>query len=67
MALRQSLIELAALRQTSVGQHTKMEIMYQYLSDLRFRQRLEAIVAKAEQRTFVSSNSKPLGVVLALS
>jgi hypothetical protein len=46
MALRQSLIELAAVRQTSVGQHTKMEIMYQYLTGPRFRQRLEAIVEK---------------------
>jgi len=29
-----------------VGQHTKMEIMYQYLTGPRFRQRLEAIVEK---------------------
>ena len=46
IALRQSLIEIAAVRQASVGQHTKMEIMYQYLTGPRFRQRLEAIVEK---------------------
>jgi hypothetical protein len=46
IALRQSLIEIAAVRQAGVGQHTKMEIMYQYLTGPRFRQRLEAIVEK---------------------
>ena len=46
IALRQSLIEIAAVRQASVGQHTKMEIMYRYLTGPRFRQRLEAIVEK---------------------
>ena len=46
IALRQSLIEIAAVRQASVGQHTKMEIMYQYLTGPPFRQRLEAIVEK---------------------
>jgi len=46
IALRQSLIEIAAVRQAGVGQQTKMEIMYQYLTGPRFRQRLEAIVEK---------------------
>jgi hypothetical protein len=46
MALRHSLIEITAARQASVGQKTKMEIMYQYLTGPRFRQRLEAIVEK---------------------
>jgi hypothetical protein len=46
IALRQSLIEIAAVRQAGVGQHSKMEIMYQYLTGPRFRQRLEAIVEK---------------------
>jgi hypothetical protein len=46
IALRQSLIEIAATRQAGEGQHTKMEIMYQYLTGPRFRQRLEAIVEK---------------------
>jgi hypothetical protein len=46
IALRQSLIEIAAVRQAGVGQQTKMEIMYQYLTGPRFQQRLEAIVEK---------------------
>jgi hypothetical protein len=46
IALRQSLIEVAAVRQAGVGQQTKMEIMYQYLTGPRFRHRLEAIVEK---------------------
>jgi hypothetical protein len=46
IALRQSLIELAAARQTREGQQTKMEMVYQYLTGPRFRQRIEAIVEK---------------------
>ena len=46
IALRQSLIELAAARQASAGQQSKMELVYQYLTGPRFRQRLEAIVDK---------------------
>jgi hypothetical protein len=46
LVLRQSLIEIAAVRLAGEGQHTKMEIMYQYLTGPRFRQRLEAIVEK---------------------
>ena len=46
LALRQSLIELAAARQASAGQQSKMELVYQYLTGPRFRQRLEAIVEK---------------------
>lgn len=45
-ALRQSLIELAALRNSQQGQQTKMEQVYQYLTGPRFRQRVEAIVEK---------------------
>jgi hypothetical protein len=45
-ALRQSLIELAGARQASDGQQTKMEMVYQYLTGPRFRQRVEAIVEK---------------------
>jgi len=43
-ALRQSLVELAMARQASEGQHTKMEMVYQYLTGPRFRQRVQAIV-----------------------
>ncbi|AXK81543.1 DUF2130 domain-containing protein [Pseudolabrys taiwanensis] len=46
IALRQSLIELAAARQAGEGQQTKMELVYQYLTGPRFRHRIEAIVEK---------------------
>jgi hypothetical protein len=45
-ALRQSLIELAASRQTQEGQQTKMDLVYQYLTGPRFRHRIDAIVEK---------------------
>jgi len=41
--LRNSLIEIALVRQTSEGQETKMEMVYQYLMGPRFRQRVEAL------------------------
>lgn len=44
MSLRQTLIEVAAARQSSEGQQTKMEMVYQYLTGPRFRQRVQAIV-----------------------
>lgn len=43
-ALRQMLIEVATTRQASEGQQTKMEMVYQYLTGPRFRQRVQAIV-----------------------
>lgn len=43
-ALRQTLIEAASARQASTGQQTKMEMVYQYLTGSRFRQRIQAIV-----------------------
>ena len=46
IALRQSLIEIAAARAASVGQKTKMELVYKYLTGPLFRQRIEAIVEK---------------------
>lgn len=42
--LRQTLLELAMARQSSEGQQTKTEMVYQYLTGPRFRQRVEAIV-----------------------
>jgi len=42
--LRQTLLELAMSRQSSEGQQTKTEMVYQYLTGPRFRQRVEAIV-----------------------
>ncbi len=44
MALRQSLMELAAARQAGEGQQTKMGMVYDYLTGPHFRQRVEAIV-----------------------
>jgi hypothetical protein len=46
MVLRQLLIELAAARQAKEGQQTKMEMLYNYLTGPRFRQRVQAIVEK---------------------
>lgn len=42
----QLLIQLAAARQATDGQQTKMELIYQYLTGARFRHRIEAIVEK---------------------
>ncbi|MES1980978.1 MAG: DUF2130 domain-containing protein [Pseudomonadota bacterium] len=44
MILRQSMLELALARQSTEGQQTKTEMVYQYLTGPRFRQRVEAIV-----------------------
>lgn len=44
IALRQSLIELNGARQAAHGQQTKAQLVYQYLTGSRFRQRVEAIV-----------------------
>lgn len=46
VALRHSIIELAATRTASEGQQTKMELVYQYLTGPRFRHRVQAIVEK---------------------
>ncbi len=46
IAIRHSLIELAAVRQAGEGQQTKMELVYHYLTGPRFRQRVQAIVEK---------------------
>lgn len=42
--IRQTLIEVSTARQASEGQLTKTEMIYQYLTGPRFRQRVEAIV-----------------------
>lgn len=46
IALRHSLIELFGARQAGEGQQTKMELVYQYLTGPRFRQRVQAIAEK---------------------
>lgn len=43
-ALRQSLIELANLRKSIEGRQTKTDLIYQYFTGNRFRQRVQAIV-----------------------
>lgn len=42
--LRDLLVQVSTARQISVGQQTKTELIYQYLTGSRFRQRIEAIV-----------------------
>lgn len=42
--LRHTLVEVTSARQSSEGQQTKMELVYQYLTGPRFRQRVEGIV-----------------------
>ena len=44
ITLRNTLMEVAAARQATEGQQTKMEMVYQYLTGPRFRQRVQAIV-----------------------
>ena len=42
--LRHTLLQIHIARQSAEGQHTKTELVYQYLTGPRFRQRVEAIV-----------------------
>lgn len=46
IALRQSLIEVATVRQINAGQRTKMGMVYEYLTGPRFRAHVESIVEK---------------------
>ena len=46
IALRQALIEIAAVRQTNLGQSTKMGMVYEYLTGPRFRDHVDSIVEK---------------------
>ena len=46
VALRQTLIEISGSRLAQQGQRTKMEQVYQYLTGIKFRQRVEAVVEK---------------------
>ncbi|SPE17571.1 hypothetical protein SBA5_1040006 [Candidatus Sulfotelmatomonas gaucii] len=43
---RQSLLDVAAVRQTNLGQSTKMGMVYEYLTGHRFRAYVESIVEK---------------------
>lgn len=53
IALRQSLVDIAATRVAQEGQQTKMHLVYEYLTGPRFRHRVEAIV---EQFTDMQSD-----------
>jgi hypothetical protein len=46
VALRQALIEVSNSRLVQQGQQTKMEQVYHYLTGIKFRQRVEAVVEK---------------------
>jgi hypothetical protein len=46
VALRESLLALAAARLAGEGQQTKMEMIYRYLTGPRFRHRVEAVVER---------------------
>lgn len=46
VALRQSLIEISAMRVACEGQESKMELVYNYLTGSNFRHRIEAIVER---------------------
>ena len=44
IALRTSLLQVAVVKQSSVGKNEKMEVLFNYLSGVEFKQRIEAIV-----------------------
>lgn len=44
IALRLSLLQVAVVKQSSVGKNEKMEVLFNYLSGVEFKQRIEAIV-----------------------
>jgi hypothetical protein len=46
LTLRQGLLEVASARTTQVGQQSKADQVYQYLTGSRFKQRIEAIVER---------------------
>ncbi len=46
IALRQTLTEVALSKQSTEGQESKMELVYEYLTGPKFRHRVEAIVEK---------------------
>jgi hypothetical protein len=48
MTLRQGLLDVARARQSSEGLQTKTELVYQYLTGPRFRQRIQGIVEAFE-------------------
>jgi hypothetical protein len=49
VAIRHCLIEICTTRNAQLGQQTKMEMVYQYLTGPRFKQRLEGIIEKFDE------------------
>lgn len=76
-SLRQGLIEVAGAKGRAMGQETKMELVYEYLTGTQFKQRIDAIVEKFEdmqdnlrkERVFMerswSQRSKNIDLVIA--
>ena len=48
MSLRQGLIDVAGAKTRAVGQESKMELIYHYLTGTQFKQRVDAIVERFE-------------------
>ena len=62
IALRYSLIEVAAARKATEGQQGKMEMVYRYLTGPAFRQRVQAIVeAFSSMREDLDREKKAIG------
>lgn len=62
VALRQTLIEVSGSRLAQQGQQTKMEQVYQYLTGIKFRQRVEAVVEKfSDMREDLDKERKFMG------
>ena len=62
IVLRHALVEVAAARQANQGQQGKMELVYQYLTGSRFRQRVQAIVeAFSSMREDLDREKKVIG------
>ena len=61
IALRQSLIDVAASRLAQEGQQSKMELVYSYLTGPRFRHRIDAIVERfTEMQTDLDRERKTM-------
>lgn len=62
VALRQTLIEVSGSRLAQQGQQSKMEQVYQYLTGVKFRQRVEAVVEKfSDMREDLDKERKFMG------
>ncbi|MEP1208166.1 MAG: DUF2130 domain-containing protein [Rhizobiaceae bacterium] len=76
-SLRQGLIDVAGAKGRALGQETKMELIYEYLTGTQFKQRVDAIVERFEdmqdnlrkERVFIekqwSLRAKQIDLVIA--